>query len=159
MTKLEELAALPCKECGGKGFPDAAQLWHVVDFCRSCNGTGALVPGLRKPCLDEECQKNKGYVAWTGAPYCPEGDTQMVKHPECDGRLWTVVSEAEAFLVMWNYCICRAWQVLRVADTTMIVEIVEDSFLNSPIVHVRIIATAEGTDAQALADAIMQVKR
>ena len=147
MSALEELAAMVCEECGGKGIIGFIG-YPCPSKCISCNGTGALVPGLRKPC--------PGYFsAIKGQWLRCEGATCA----HCGGRTWLPVSEAEAFLVMWNYCICRAWQVLRVADTTMIVEIVEDSFLNSPIVHVRIIATAEGTDAQALADAIMQVKR
>jgi len=137
MSALEQLAAMECEECGGKGIIGFIG-YPCPSKCISCNGSGALVLGLRQECTT--CKYRQG----------------SLNCPDCKGRTWTVVPEAEAFLVMWNFCTCRAWQVLRVADTTTIVEVAEDSFLNSPIVHTCIIATTEGNDANALADAIMQ---
>lgn len=51
--------------------------WECHD-CPTCHGSGKCLrfPRLSRPCLDEECLRKDGYVAW---------EYSHVKHPECAG--------------------------------------------------------------------------
>ena len=141
MSKLQQLAAktVVCPGCGGKG--QVAYPWFAP--CPTCKGKGqvALIERLRLGC--PSCY-NSGKRLRFGEPL---GDG-ICWH--CNGKGWTGVSEAKAVMVLIQWCIARGWPVTfecAVEDLPpQVVVQAEDT-----------LGVAEGNDANALADAIMQV--
>lgn len=101
-----KLAGLPCPTCKGSGYEyQAVQPYGAEKLdCHSCDATGYLLQGVRMPCPDEECQKTKGLVQWTGAPYNPPGDTRYAPHEDCSGRAYTVSTDLATWLkALWPH--------------------------------------------------------
>lgn len=137
MSALEQLAAMECEECGGKGIIGFIG-YPCPSKCISCNGTGALVPGLRQKCP---------YGCYERVMQVSSDSGQKWTHKVCDvcgDKRWTVVPEAEAFLVMAQWCSSHSYIV---------------AFWPEPKSYVTVRQEVLGTDAESLAAAIIKVKR
>lgn len=93
MSAVEKLAAAPCRRgCDPKGYSYADHPELGVE-CSLCGGSGALVPGFRKPCLGMF-----SFEANTLYP-CPGDGCQG-----CQGRGWGLIPEAESEVMMFDLC-------------------------------------------------------
>ena len=146
MNALEELASLPCKKCGGRG--QVCPRDNEWQQCPVCNGTGALVPGLRQKCP---------YGCYERVMQVSSDSGQKWTHKVCDvcgDKRWTVVPEAEAFLVMAQWCSSHSYIVAFWPEPKSYVTVRQEVLgrLGPP-------NRSGGTDAESLAAAIIKVKR
>jgi len=116
-----------------------AELAAKTVVCPGCGGKGQVAYPWFAPC--PTC-KGKGQVALIAGLQVP---------PQYgDVRAWTVVDEAIAFLAMVQWCIARGWPVtFECAVEDLPAEVVVQAEDTRGV--------AEGNDANALADAILQV--
>jgi len=163
MTKLEELAAMPCQECGGTGTlyrfrgtnkltPQAVEALkevHKEGKCPACNGTGALVPGLRKKC--PKC-RGKGQIA---VPQFGGPPQEHYPCPICEGRTWIPLPEDKAFLVMVQWWV-HSYQWLSIDKACDLFHPSDSDFVVSLKSNVLDKAGKGSTPAQALADALVR---
>ena len=100
MSHVDTLAALLCPKCKGtkRVCIDGSKVTGVAyEFtpCLTCNGTGALVAGLRRecPCLNH----NKSYACTSCSRLRIANHFARIHDTECDcqGRLWVLIPEAE----------------------------------------------------------------
>lgn len=118
-------------------------------------------PGLRILCDDGECDVKKGYIQWTGDPYCEPGSTELVKHPECGGNQWLPNADP---LAMIAACQKQGWTVHFSPSNNN-----EDARLIVPVGHVIVsifeyqtarIAWAQAADnLAALVDGVFQATK
>lgn len=100
VSAVKKLAAAPCPDCD-----EPNQTWAFGgNLCRTCGGSEALVPGLRKPCPWYNAVANhvKGRgITFNGAKArqkdCREGKDA------CQGRGWTLMAAGDmGVLVNWQ---------------------------------------------------------
>jgi len=139
MNKLTELAAKTkdCPACEGKGQ-------QPMSLCQTCKGSGQLplIAGLQQPCAygchERVMQKSSDSGETWEHNICPV----------CNDVRWTVVSEAEAFVAMGQWCLAQG------EESTLI------RYLPNPQIFVQLrnlgMKGSGKTPAEALADAILQ---
>lgn len=161
MRKLAELAAktVECPACKGKGsYPQDHSLYGEPDLgeytCRFCNGKGqvAQIEGLRQPCAYRCSERVMQKSSDSGATW------QHNVCPVCNDVRWTVVAEAEAFVAMVQWCGSHSYIVAFWPEPKPYVTVrcifssrTEVRWLIGPPYR------SDGFDANALADAILQV--
>ncbi len=115
MSHVDTLAALLCPKCKGtkRVCIDGSKVTGVAyEFtpCLTCNGTGALVAGLRRecPCLNH----NKSYACTSCSRLRIANHFARIHDTNCDcqGRLWVLIPQAKQMWVLLTYGLEQLWQ-------------------------------------------------